>query len=337
MEDIHAFLSGIVVFRIGKKYIHVKPASARDKTFADFFSQEQYDDAIMDGMWTQEESEQFLIDKGYWSKEEDSKIKTIMDNIETMKVDYYHRFYDSQAKEYIRNNIEKQNKNIEDLYSKKYAIHDKTCEYIKTYSFASYILQKNAFLRNGISAHLVFPMHMLFVKYQESIGKLSTNARKLSKTDEWKNKWSNLKMGCLENKRSSATNFQLAIISWSNFYDNIYKSIERPGEDVIADDIALDGWSISQKRKRDEEEKKHNAEKLLPENMRDAGEIFIPSRNAKMASDIMSLNNREAQEHIKMLKRDLKEGVSVQEADLTSTRRDLQMKAIQMQKENRRR
>ena len=337
MEDIHAFLSGIVVFRIGKKYICVKPASARNKTFADFFSQEQYDDALMDGIWTQEEAEEFLIDKGYWSKEEDEKIKTINDNIDTMKVDYYHRFYDSQSKDYIRNNIEKQSKNIEDLYSKKYAIHDKTCEYIKTYSFTSYNLQRNAFLTNGISAHLTFPMHMLFVKYQEVVGKLSHNARKIAKTDEWKNKWANLKMGCFENKKSSATNFQLAIISWSNFYDNIYKSMEKPGEDVILDDIALDGWSISQKRKRDEEDKKYNAEKLLPENMKHAGEVFIPARNAKMAGDIMSLNNREASEHIKLLKLDLKDSGSVQEADLTSTRRELQMKSIQMQKENRRR
>jgi len=337
MEDINAFLSGIVVFRIGKKYIHVKPASARDKTFADFFSQEQYDDALMDGMWTQKEAEEFLVDRGYWSKEEEDRIKKITENIETMKVDYYHRFYDSQSKDYIKNNIEKQNENVSKLYSKKYALHDKTCEYIKSYAHVSYLVQKNAFLHNGISAHLSIPIHVLYTKHNETTNRLSADARKIAKSDEWKYRWISLKKSCFENKHSSLTSFQLSIVSWSTFYDNINKSPDKPSEDVINDDIALDGWSIVEKRKREEEEKKTNAEKLLPENMKHSGEVFIPARNAKMASDIMSLNNREASDHIKLLKRDLKDSGSVQEADLTSTRRELQMKSIQMQKENRRR
>lgn len=332
MDYINTFVSGIVVFRIGRNYIYVKPSSAKDRTFADFFAQEQYDDALMDGIWTQKDVDDFLIERGYWSKEEEEKIKTITDNVENMKVDYFNRFYDSDTKTYIKKNIEKQNKNVTDLYNRKYLMHDKTCEYIKSYAYSSYSIQRNAFLRNGRLAHLFFPIHLLHSNYQEISNKLSESARKIAKTDEWKYKWSSLKKACFDNKHSSLTNFQLAILSWSIFYDNVAKSLDKPTEEIIADDIALDGWSIVERRKRIEEEKKNNAEKMLPKNLKDAGEIFIPVRNEKQAQDVMSLNNAEAKSRINSLRKDLKREGIVEESQLTSTRRDLQMQAIQMRK-----
>lgn len=61
MDYINTFVSGIVVLKIGRQYVYVKPSSAKDKTFADFFAQEQYDDALMDGIWTQKDVDDFLI------------------------------------------------------------------------------------------------------------------------------------------------------------------------------------------------------------------------------------------------------------------------------------
>ena len=112
--------------------------------------------------------------------------------------------------------------------------------------------------------------------------------------------------------------------------------MDKPTDDIIQDDIALDGWSVVQKRKRIEEEKKKNAEKMLPEKLQNAGEVFLPARTSREATDIMSLNDREAMSKIKLLKQDLSEHGAVDEANLTSTRRELQMKANQMAKEHRR-
>jgi len=71
---------------------------------------------------------------------------------------------------------------------------------------------------------------------------------------------------------------------------------------------------------------------MLPKNLKDAGEIFIPVRNEKQAQDVMSLNNAEAKSRINSLRKDLKREGIVEESQLTSTRRDLQMQAIQMRK-----
>lgn len=337
MDYINSLISGIVIFRLGREYIYVKPASAEDKTFADFFSQEQYDDALIDGLWTQEDAENHLINMGYWLKDNDEIIKEIEKNVENMKADYFNHFYNSTTKEYIIKNINKQNQRYQEIYNKKYAFYDKTCEYLKRYSFVSYLLQKNSFLQTGELASIYYPIQVLYNKYISYINDLGIQIRKITKTDEWRNKWFSLKTELFENKLSSLTDSQLSIISWSNYYDGIYQSMDKPGDDVIEDDIALDGWSIIQKRKRKEEEKKKNAEKMLPENMKNAGEVFIPARNAREASDIMSLNDGYGISKIKSLKKDLKENSVINESDLTSTRQELQMQSIQMAKENRRR
>lgn len=336
MDYINSLISGIVILKIGKKYIYVKPPSARDKTFADFFSQEQYDDALLDGIWTQEDTEQYLIEMGYWHKENDEKMEEIKKNTENMKVDYFNNFYNSETKKYIKKNLDKQNERLQDLYNKKYIFHDKTCEYLKKYSSSSYLLQKNAFLSNGKPAYLLFSMQILYGKYITVTNELNAKLREIAKSEAWKFKWMSLKHSMFENKPASFTDFQLSIISWSTYYDGIYQSYDKPLDEIIEDDIALDGWAIIERRKRKEEEKKRSAEKMLPDKLKDAGEIFIPARNAKQAEDIMSLNNAEAKAKIKSLRSDLqKEGV-VEESQLTSTRRDLQMQAIQMSKNNRR-
>lgn len=337
MDYINSLISGIVVFKIGREYIHVKPASAEDRTFADFFSQEQYDDAIIDGLWTQEDAEKYLIAMGYWSKEDEDRIKEIEKNIENMKVDYFNNFYSSTTRDYIKKNLDKQNSKHQNLLNQRYAFYDKTCDYLKKYSHTSYLLQNNAFCSNKKLACRYFANQTIFNKYSMVKNDISSNLRTIAKSEEWRSRWMSVGRRIFSNRPSSFNDLQISIISWSSYYDGIYKSYDKPSDDIIEDDIALDGWSITQRRKRKEEEKKKNAEQMIPDKLKNAGEIFIPARNAKQAADIMSLNNAEGLSRIKSLRRDLEKEGAVEESQLTSTRRELQMQAIQMSKNNKRR
>jgi hypothetical protein len=336
MDYINTIISGTVVFKLGRKYIYVKPASAKDKTFADFFAKEQYDDSILDGIWTQEDAERHLLSMGYLSGTEDKEMEDIKEVIENMKVDYFNSFYSNDTKEYIKRNIEKQEKRFGSIHIKKYLFFDKTCDYLKNFAFVSYLLQKNAFLNNGKLACNYFSIQKMYRHYTDVVNDINLNTRALSKTDEWRIKWNGLKAGIFDNRKSTLTDFQFSVLSWSNYYDSIYKSYDRPSESVIDDDIALDGWGIKERRRRKAEEKKKNAEKMLPANMKDAGEIFIPARNASQAEDIMSLNDAAGIAQIKSLKKDLAASSSVDVAELTSTRMELGMKAAEMSKNKRR-
>lgn len=337
MDYINTLISGIVVFKVGKTYVHTKPASAEDKTFADFFAQEQYDDSLLDGIWTQEEAEDHLMSMGYLPKDHEKQMEDIKEKMDTMRVDYFNHFYDSMTREYIKKNLEKQQAKYDDLNMKKYVFYDKTCDYLKKYSSLSYLLQKNSFLKDQDLACLYYSIQSLYNKYIGVTNEIGTHIREIAKSVEWKNRWFSTKIETFDNSKSSFTDLQLALISWATYYDGIYQSMDKPSDEVMEDDIALDGWSILEKRKRKKEEKQRNAEKMLPGNMKNAGEVFIPARNQQQASDIMSLNNMSAQGKIKSLQSDLKTYGSVNESDLTSTRQEIQMEAIRLQKENRRR
>ena len=321
---------------MGKKYIYVKPASAEDKTFADFFAQEQYDDAIIDGIWTQEDAEEYLEQMGYWLPEYDEEIEKINENMENMKLDYYNHFYNKSTRKYIKSNLDKLKEKVNDLSNKRYLFYDKTCEYIKSYAKSTYLLQKNSYIYNGNLASDIVPMQILYNKQNNFFSEMSTKLRKISRSNEWRMKWSSLKHEIFENSPSSLIELQLSLISWSSYYDSVYQSYDKPSEEIIEDDIALDGWAISERRKRKEEEKQKNAEKMLPKNMKNAGEIFIPARNTQEASDIMSLNNAQGKAKVRSLQNDIKHYGRIDDADLSDNVMTKQMQSIQMQKEKRR-
>lgn len=334
MNYINSLLSGLILFKAGNEYIYVRSFSAEDKSFADFFSEENYEDALLDGIWTQAEAEQYLIDLGFWSKEEEEEIQSIDKKIEIMKVDYFNHFYNSSTKQYIKTNIDKQKKRHDDLYMRKNVFYDKTCEYLRSYSFYSYLLQKNAFMYQGDLAYLKFSSQVLFTKYNAVTNKISSELRNIAKSNEWKNRWLTLKDRVFQN--NDLSDLQIGLLSWSNYYDNVYQSMDKPSDDIINDDIALDGWAIKQKKKRIEEEKKINAEKMLPKNISSAGEVFIPAKNHQEVDDIISLNDIEGIHRMKSIKKDLETHGHLKESQLSDTRRDLQMKSVELARENRR-
>ena len=334
---INTLISGVIILKIGREYIFINPPSAEDKTFADFFSYEIYEDCLLEGMLKEEEVEEFLIENGFWSKEESELMEQIQKNMQQMKLDYFNSFYNSTTKEYIQKNLEKQEKRVSELYKKKSLFSDKTCEYVADYARKAKYLENNVFLKDGRLATDLFSFNKIINKFYSRYWDVNSRLREVAKSSEWRNIWFGVKEKLFQNNPSSFTDLQHNIISWSYYYDNINESLDRPSEEIIEDDIALDGWGEKQKRKRQEEEKKKQAEDMLPDNIGDAGEVFIPVRNQKEAQDVHNLNNPQGKAKLRSLKRDLDKHGSVNESDLSSTRRELQMQSNQMASQNRRR
>lgn len=78
----------------------------------------------------------------------------------------------------------------------------------------------------------------------EEVGDMST-LRKIARSPEWRVRWK-----CSENNVSSLfgrqskdmTIGQFMLVYWSQMYDSVYDSLERPPQSVIEDDEALDKW-----------------------------------------------------------------------------------------------
>lgn len=330
MDLINTLISGIVIFRVGKDYIYFRPPSAEDKTFADFFSHEQYDDSLLDSFWTKEAAVDFAIEMGFWSEDKQIEIKSIEELIENMKVDYFKSFMISSKKETVKRAIDDHEDKLATLLNQKNTFIDKTAEYIKAQYKILYLVEHNTFLLDKSPAINKHNVQLIANSYTSTISGINIRLRETAKSNEWRNVWHGSKENAFDNKPSSFTDIQHGIISWSHYYDGVYQSMEKPSEEVIQDDYALDGWAIVERRKRDAEEKKKNAESMLPKNAKDAGEVFIPVRNQQEAQNVYALNDAGAKAKIKSLKKDLDENGVLSDSQLTSTKREIQMQLNKM-------
>jgi len=71
-------------------------------------------------------------------------------------------------------------------------------------------------------------------------------------------------------------------------YDNVYESLEKPSDDIIEDDEALDKWFEKQRVERNKKSKqKHKMNNRMDKH----SEIFIMAKTDKEADEIWELNN----------------------------------------------
>ena len=338
MEDkplINRLLSGIVIFKLKDKYVHVKPAKVEDKAFADFYAQEAYEDALLEGILKKEDLLELLIEKGWWTEEEDEKIETLSKNLEQMKVDYHNNFFREESRQYIKKSIKRQLKKLIALHEKKHLFFDKSCEYVKQFAFDALLLEKNAFVDDQPAVNFLKIHSIVYAYYRNTLD--DKKIRKTSKQVEWKSLWNASKNFNVFNLNGcELTKEQISLVTWSKFYDSVNESMDRPSDEIIADDLALDGWCILESRKRKEEEKKKKGEGMVSDKMSEAGELFIPVRNQKEQDQVLALNDRYGKSVLRSKAKQFKEG-GVKEENLNHVKKELQMEALRKAKENRRR
>lgn len=112
--------------------------------------------------------------------------------------------------------------------------------------------------------------------------------RVLARSPEWRFIWMAAKTNIetLFNKPLGDLDLnQKNLLYWSQVYDSVYEAYERPSDEIINDDDALDKWFDNQSKKRKQEvfEKDGSVSKIkLSNKMRGHGEVFImanPSMN----------------------------------------------------------
>lgn len=321
MDKIQKILSGTTLIKINGLRIYVRPFTPISKLEASDFADEVYENNLYLSL-SNEEAEQLAG----WTKDDEKKLKEIEDKIEQGKVDYFLNFAVEARRKHIKYNIGVFKEEYKSLLSKKLEFNDKTCDYLKEYARISYLIEQNAFIDNEIPVKGRVNSIKLVSKYLDS-GLNDEDIRLIAKSVEWRMIWNSSKAtrSIFGIPSSELTSEQLSLLSWSSFYDNISESADPPTDEVIEDDMALDGWLVVQSRKRKEDNKRREAEKLLPKNNQNAGELFIIGKSKEELEQIMSLNDGYGKHAISSLRSDLSQKGEVKESDLTRVRQEIQM------------
>lgn len=284
---------GFYLVNVGGLEVKIVTPRIEDDFFANKIFMKSYEEAVDDGIMTEEEMLAWMKDTGIWSDEKENKIKGINKDIEKLKVEIFQNRNKADVRNRIRKYLRAAEAALSKLQDEKNHYFSKTCEglafedkTLATFSRCCYI--------NGERVDFEFiDINTLFYEYSKQILK-ENQLRELARNDPWRLLWrmkDETKLFANEVGRE-LSNDQKGIIIWSNMYDNIQESVDCPTEDVINDDDMLDGWFIIQRKKNESERAKSELEqKTQNSKIANSDEILIMASSRDDAENIHSMNS----------------------------------------------
>lgn len=282
---------------------------------------------------TSKEIEMQLITNGVWNPELDKRLTIVKEDIDNAKVDIYLNFLNSTKKKFLKNNLYIQEKLLNELLSKKNCLNHLSIEEHATTIKNEFILMQTIYDKTN---NLVFNYNDSTIDYsklqtfiREIVNNIITidDIRSLIKSDIWRSysSISNLTKDIID-----INDDYKHLINFHNMYNNVRQHPECPSEDIINDDIALDGWFIHQNRKSEKEKKKNAILDKIGGNIKDkAQHIFVMTQNEEEIKAIQDLNGPEEKQFIKEVTEYSQQFPGTRWEDIPAVKRRAQLEAQQ--------
>ena len=251
------------------------------------------DKSLSDGIKTSDQMVEWMMERELWTEADEEKLTGLKKDVEKLKIEIYNYRLQEGPREKIRQYLRAGEEQIAEHASKKFSHQDITCEGIAFLEKSLFLIKKCTFFGSDLYDFSHMSSRDVWMDYQRLICSENT-VRELAREDPWRSTWM-LKDGNLfnlfANQDRELSTDQKNLLAWSTMYDNIYESPDAPDEDVINDDDLLDGWTISQKKKREREKAQAELEKKMGDKAQGAGEVFLMAGSSKDAERIESLND----------------------------------------------
>jgi hypothetical protein len=292
---IYRILSGVVKIPSQKGTIKIYPPSKEVYLESCEIYQDSIDSMMVDNIMDEEEMRDYMIENDLWSWFEEKDIDKIKTSIEDVKLTAYENRMDStkvrQAK-YLLKGIEEK---YRALINKKNRYFSNTKEGIASFKKLEHLILGSTYI-NGWEPYdfSEFSVEDCIIEYNKFHDCSDSLLRESSRVEPWKTMWvirKNSKKDLFFYPDRELTNNQKSLLAWSQTYDNVYESMDCPGEEVVNDDVLLDGWFIQQQRKREiEKGQKELDSGIKNEKIRNSQEVYAVVSRDK-ADKIESLNN----------------------------------------------
>jgi hypothetical protein len=290
-----------------------------------------YEKAYFAGSYVEQEIIELLVSFDLWSPLDDRGAKDLEEKVEDLKVEAFKNSYSKKTLISIKRHIRQVEEQVAKLKYKRRQLDNISCKGLANFAKQSWTISQTAKLEDGSLAHHVIPLPKLMSFYTDN--EISSEVfRKIARTDPWRSMWvSCVKQGnAFGMSSSSLDRHKLALVGYSTMYDNVYENPEAPDQKVIDDDDCLDGWFILQKRQRDKDKKKREADKLLSNpKIANSQEVFLMAKDGDHAKEIMSLNNPHGTQVINQRNKEIDDAGQIHFKNLSDVKQDRQMAATQ--------
>jgi hypothetical protein len=243
----------------------LRSLTAKENNLLDYIYKREYKNAINNGLMPESDLKDiYEVDK-IWTNEDDIRILSLRSTLQKeQKTLTRLRFFNSRKK-MVKRKISKIKKDIEQLEQRRQQLFNMSAETRAEEIKRRYLIMH---VTTNISDERIWPNEKSFLQerdhvliYNLSVAYFKYNCmpttvvREIARNPVWRSKWQiGKKGGNLFGKPISEwSDVQSHLVYWSQYYDSIYESLERPDDSVIEDDDACDAWVANQNKQRSAE------------------------------------------------------------------------------------
>lgn len=325
----------------------IKSPSLKDKVFIDFIYQESIKEAKSKGLFSRLELRHIYKKKNIWTDEHDNLLDKLADGVRETK----REIIDAQRKREKRvlsARLAVLQEKLEDLLRLKHELFGQSAEqyadeikqmaivFSSTYDECEKRLWNSwDEFQNDSDCRLIRNISLFIINSEGISGK---RIRRLARSGTWRFQWQAGKgVGNLFDKPIVELDpSQQALVYWSQVYDSVYDSMDKPDDCIIENDDKLDKWFENQNRKRkveNIESGKETGRVKLSQRVSRHGEIFVvanPAINphAPTTQEIENLNDSLARKFKAEEVKRIKEKKLINEKDLRSRHNRISRKLI---------
>lgn len=246
-----------------------------------------YDDCLEfleDDIFDDRQAQILLMEDGVWNSAKEKRLKELPKLIENNKVFYFNNYSNPPARSSYKNAIDIFTSEFLSLTRIRYKY-----QYLTPEGIAS-----TAMWTEMIGHMYKGPNKLQALSHYHQNSLTEEDFREIARSNEW-GMYSSLSKSPMRKSPIQMTDYQKKLISWTNIYRNVRSNPEFPGQRILEDDDAFDGWMILLNRKENaQKSNKSSFEKLKP-NTRN---VFMGQANANDFEEIMSLNTPEAMRQV---------------------------------------
>jgi hypothetical protein len=295
-----------------------------DMANSSFVYENEYSNAILMNILTEKELMCWLVESEQWSVENNIKIESIKNDIHKITKGLLDFILNNKKLEQARLMLRKAEKALFQLINERNKLLINSAENYASLQQQRYIISK---VSRHINGNLLWDNEFDFENEQNLtlINKLcrlffeeskihSKTLRLIARSNPWKMIWTTSKnMNMFDTPPMNWTDNQRGLIYWSNIYDNILESSDKPTNKIIEDDDLLDSWFIRQGDKMESQCNKNNINNILKDNNKPGRkEMYIVTDDAA-AKDIYSMNDASSRIKIKAKQKILTEKGEIKE------------------------
>jgi hypothetical protein len=262
---------------------------------------EAYEKAYWRGVYVKEEVLPILLENNYWSPLDDKEAEKVQKEIEDKKLEAFKNFIHKKQLAAIKREIFYLEKKWQTLYLKKNSLDHVTCAGCAELTRSQWLIEKTTKFSNGSVYDWKEVSVPSITNYKASNPILQETYRSIARSDTWRGIWGAGKgTEIFGVPFSRITQDQARLCMYARMYDNVAESPEAPIEEIVEDDICLDGWFIDQKKKQDKQKKQNQVDGMLSnDKIKNSGEVFVMAQDNEDAGEIYDLNDGLARSTVK--------------------------------------